>query len=229
MKTRLSLIIISLLLPIIMYAQKDVTTFLGIPVDGYKTEMRKKIISKGFTPKKINGNEYFEGEFNGTDVHLYIGTNNNKVYRIMLCDVKTLDEADIKIRFNRLVGQFEKNKRYLSLIDQTVPDDEDISYQMLVNNKVYEAVYYQMPDFEKVDTVALEEQIKEEILGKYTEEELDNLNEEEKEQIIKATIGMGFELISKKPVWFRICEQYGEYYITMYYDNEYNHADGEDL
>ncbi len=212
-----------------MYAQKDVTTFLGIPVDGYKTEMRKKIISKGFTPKKINGNEYFEGEFNGTDVHLYIGTNNNKVYRIMLCDVKTLDEADIKIRFNRLVGQFEKNKRYLSLIDQTVPDDEDISYQMLVNNKVYEAVYYQMPDFEKVDTVALEEQIKEEILGKYTEEELDNLNEEEKEQIIKATIGMGFELISKKPVWFRICEQYGEYYITMYYDNEYNHADGEDL
>lgn len=217
------------MLPIIMYAQKDVTTFLGIPVDGYKTEMRKKIISKGFTPKKINGNEYFEGEFNGTDVHLYIGTNNNKVYRIMLCDVKTLDEADIKIRFNRLVGQFEKNKRYLSLIDQTVPDDEDISYQMLVNNKVYEAVYYQMPDFEKVDTVALEEQIKEEILGKYTEEELDNLNEEEKEQIIKATIGMGFELISKKPVWFRICEQYGEYYITMYYDNEYNHADGEDL
>ena len=117
----------------------------------------------------------------------------------------------------------------MSLIDQTVPDDEDISYQMLVNNKVYEAVYYQMPDFEKVDTVALEEQIKEEILGKYTEEELDNLNEEEKEQIIKATIGMGFELISKKPVWFRICEQYGEYYITMYYDNEYNHADGEDL
>ena len=22
-----------------------------------------------------------------------------------------------------------------------------------------------------------------------------------------------------KPVWFRICESYGEYYITMFYDN----------
>ena len=32
-----------------------------------------------------------------------------------------------------------------------------------------------------------------------------------------------------KPVWFRICESYGEYYITMFYDNEYNHANGEDL
>ena len=30
-------------------------------------------------------------------------------------------------------------------------------------------------------------------------------------------------------VWFMIVEHAGEYYITMYYDNEYNHADGEDL
>lgn len=33
----------------------------------------------------------------------------------------------------------------------------------------------------------------------------------------------------KKSVWFRICGSYGEYFITMYYDNEYNHANGEDL
>lgn len=26
-----------------------------------------------------------------------------------------------------------------------------------------------------------------------------------------------------------ISEHYGQYYITMYYDNEYNHANGEDL
>lgn len=155
MKTRLSLIIVSLLLPIIMFAQKDVTTFLGIPVDGYKSEMRKKIIAKGFTPNKLDGTEYFEGEFNGSDVHLYIGTNNNKVYRIMLCDVKTMNEADIINRFNNLVRQFEKNKRYISLLDQTIPSGEDISYEMLVHNKVYEAIYYQSPDYDKVDTVAL--------------------------------------------------------------------------
>ena len=229
MKIRLSLIAISLLLPIIMFAQKDVTTFLGIPVDGYKSEMRKKIISKGFTPKKSGGNEYFEGEFNGTDVQLFIATNNNKVYRIMLCDVNTLDEANIRIRFNKLVGQFEKNKKYLSLVDQTIPDDEDISYQMMVNSKVYEAIFYQKPDTNKLDMVALEERIKEEIIGNYTQEELDNLNEDVKNEIIEAALDIEYDLISKKPVWFRICEYYGEYYITMFYDNEYNHADGEDL
>ena len=229
MKIRLSLIAISLLLPIIMFAQKDVTTFLGIPVDGYKSEMRKKIISKGFTPKKSGGNEYFEGEFNGTDVQLFIATNNNKVYRIMLCDVNTLDEANIRIRFNKLVGQFEKNKKYLSLVDQTIPDDEDISYQMMVNSKVYEAIFYQKPDTNKLDMVALKERIKEEIIGNYTQEELDNLNEDVKNEIIEAALDIEYDLISKKPVWFRICEYYGEYYITMFYDNEYNHADGEDL
>lgn len=32
-----------------------------------------------------------------------------------------------------------------------------------------------------------------------------------------------------KQVWFMISEHYGEYLIVMYYDNEYNHSDGEDL
>lgn len=40
---------------------------------------------------------------------------------------------------------------------------------------------------------------------------------------------IGMEMLFKKSVWFRICEQYGEYYIAMYYDNEYNQANGEDL
>lgn len=229
MKTRLSFVIVSLLFPIIMFAQKDVTTFLGIPVDGYKSEMRKKIIAKGFTPNKFDGTEYFEGEFNGTDVHLYIGTNNNKVYRIMLCDVKTMNEADIINRFNNLVRQFEKNQRYISLLDQTIPSGEDISYEMLVHNKVYEAIYYQSPDYDKVDTVALKNQIQQAVLDKYSQEELDNLSEEQKEEVLNSALGIGFDLISKKPVWFRICENYGQYYITMFYDNEYNHADGEDL
>lgn len=30
-----------------------------------------------------------------------------------------------------------------------------------------------------------------------------------------------------KPVWFIINENYGKYYITMYYDNEHNKANGE--
>ena len=68
------------LLAVVMFAQKDVTTFLGIPVDGTKSEMKKKLISKGF--EVVPGQEFLKGEFNGTDVQVYIGTNNNKVYSL---------------------------------------------------------------------------------------------------------------------------------------------------
>ncbi len=37
------------------------------------------------------------------------------------------------------------------------------------------------------------------------------------------------ELWRKKSVWFMISELYGKYFITMFYDNEWNHSDGEDL
>ena len=44
-----------------------------------------------------------------------------------------------------------------------------------------------------------------------------------------ATASTMYELFSKRPVWFLISEKYGEYRINMFYDNEYNHSDGEDL
>ena len=40
---------------------------------------------------------------------------------------------------------------------------------------------------------------------------------------------IAMDLIAKKSVWFRINEMDGGYYINMFYDNEYNRANGEDL
>ena len=221
--------LLATLLTLSLYAQNDVTTFLGIPVDGFKSEMRQKLITKGFTPKKVGTNEYLEGEFNGTDVHIYIATNNNKVYRIMVCDANTQDEANIKIRFNKLVNQFENNKRYTALDQYTISDTEDISYEMLVHKKNFDALFYQNPDMEKVDTLALQYKIREQLLEKYKPEQLENPTEEMNQEAQAIAMSIGMDMIFKKPVWFRICESYGEYYITMYYDNEYNHANGEDL
>lgn len=213
-----------------MFAQKDVTTFLGIPVDGNKSEMKQKLINKGFVPKKEGTFEFLEGEFNGTDVRVYIVTNNNKVYRIMLCDANTQNEANIKIRFNKLVSQFENNKRYCSLDNKyTLSDEENISYEMTVHNKNYDALFYQYPDIEKIDTLALQEKYRNQLLSKYTLEELSKPTEEMKKELERMAVRNTMETLLKKPVWFRICESYGEYYITMFYDNEYNHANGEDL
>lgn len=229
LKTILVTIVCILMPAVSMYAQKDVTTFLGIPIDGSKSEMKQKLIAKGYVPKKVGENEFLEGEFNGTNVRIFIVTNNNKVYRIMLCDVNTRSEADIKIRFNKLVSQFMNNKRYEAPEDYTLSESEDISYEMTVHKKNYEAVFYQVPDMEKVDTLAIQEQIRNEILEKYTLEQLENPTEEINQEVQSMALRMAMDLLYKKPVWFRISRDYGEYSITMYYDNEYNHANGEDL
>ena len=191
--------------------------------------MKQKLVSKGFVPKKFGDEEYLEGEFNGCNVNVYIRTNNNKVYRIMLADNFTVDEAQIKIRFNNLVSQFENNKRYFSLDKYTLSDEEDISYEMTVHNKNYEAAFYQVPDMEKTYTLALQEKVRNELLSKYTEAELKNPSEEITKEIANTTIKIGTELMLMKPVWFKIVRVNGEYYICMFYDNIYNQADGENL
>lgn len=191
---------IAMMISFSSFAQnKDVTKFLGIPVDGTKTEMKQKLIAKGFVPKKMGDLEWLEGEFNGRNVNVYICTNNNKVYRIMLADKNTVDEAQIKIHFNNLVKQFENNKRYYAFGDYSLSDEEDISYEMIVHNKIYAAYYSQNPDFENIDTkvqIAIKE--------KYSAEELKNPSETIKKDIADITDKITFDEFSMKPVWFRI-------------------------
>lgn len=147
----------------------------------------------------------------------------------MLCDANTLDEADIKIRFNKLVSQFERNKRYTGLENQSLSDKEDIEYEMVVNNKIYEAIFYQKPDSTKIDYGAIQNEIIHDLSEKFSEEQLKNPTEEVQNEIMAAALKKTLEFATKKPVWFRIERYYGKYYIAMFYDNEYNHADGEDL
>lgn len=212
-----------------IFAQKDVTKFLGIPVDGSKTQMRQKLIAKGYTPKRNGKDEYFSGEFNGYDVHIRIVTTNNKVSRIMVSDAETLDEANIKIRFNNLVNQFKNNKRYLSLSDQSIAEDVNIQYEQLVNKKTFEAIFYQKLETDKLDENKIQEQIMKELLTKFTEEEIKSNSEQVQTEKSIILIRKTSDLLTKKLVWFRILEFGGEYYISMFYDNEYNRANGEDL
>ena len=203
-----------------IYAQQDVTKFLGIPVDGSKSEMIQKLKAKGYTSSPLD-KDVLVGEFNGADVNIHVVTNNNKVYRIMICDVKNIDERAIQIRFNRLCEQFVNNSKYssLPLEEYMIPDDEDISYEITVHKKRYEAVFYQ-----KTDETFMAKQI-EAAFPQYTKEQLANPSEELRAEIVNFVT----QYISKKAVWFMINERLGKYCITMYYDNEYNNANGEDL
>lgn len=219
-------IICLLLLLVSMTATaQDVTKFLGIPIDGYKPEMKKALIAKGFVYKSEY--DFFEGEFNGYDVNLSIVTNNNKVYRLMLIDKNSCNEGDIIIRFNKLCRQFERNIKYVRLSDEeyTIPEDEDLSYEMNIHNKRYEASYRQIPDSTKYDEKKMLEHAKREM--DYSDADLDSIGKDVVVGVLRKVLY--YDNLLKNSVWFMIDEKYGKYRIVMYYDNNYNKADGEDL
>lgn len=180
------------LVTIIGNANITVTKFLGIPVDGTKTEMIQKLKVKGFTYDIKN--DRLIGDFNGIKSNIRIITNKGKVCRIYICDESTYNEADIRIRFNTLLRQFENNENYeASPVNEYIDEDEDISYEMTCNNKRYEAVFYQKSKEDKI--------------------------------LLKPN----WDKLVMRSVWFMIAEYYGKYYLAIYYDNEYNRAQGEDL
>lgn len=55
--------------------KSDMTTFLGIPVDGTVSSMKQKLIAKGFK----QDSDMLSGQFNGQDVYLAIVANKGKV------------------------------------------------------------------------------------------------------------------------------------------------------
>lgn len=78
MKKTMSILFLLLLSISVCAQQKDVTRFLGIPIDGSKSEMIRKLKAKGFESSPYD-KEVLTGEFNGTSVNVHVVTNNNKV------------------------------------------------------------------------------------------------------------------------------------------------------
>ena len=58
-------------------------------------------------------------------------------------DAEFRSDEQIKIRFNKLVGQFENNSKYTPYEEsQTIDENEDISYEISVHDKQYEADFF---------------------------------------------------------------------------------------
>ena len=227
MKMRYFSFLMFLMLGVYDFAQKDVTQFLGIPVEGTKTEMVQKLKAKGFKYNSTNG--WLEGEFNGQEVELSIVTDNNKVWRIVVMDKWVTDEANIKIRFNNLCRQFAKNEKYFPLNENPeILESEMIGYEMLVNKRRYESAYFQSP----VKLSELSEEENNKILSEmgFDKDTVDGLSDSEKKEFDNTFVDyMTEKYWSKKMVWFIINDEGLKYRIVIFYDNEYNHADGEDL
>ena len=225
---------ILLMLPVAVMAQKDVTTFLGIPVDGTKDAMIHKLAQKGFKKAPYGKGYDMTGEFNGEKVELNIVTYKNKVWRIAVADKTIRPESDIRIRFNNLVDQFDTNNKYIPVNfgqqNFKIQFDENISYEMMVNNKRYQAAYYQIVDVSKIDTSEIQNSIKQALIKKYGESAVEKKETAVVTEAQKLAIEHYTDILDHKHVWFMINRQgYNNYSIFLYYDNEYNHFSNEDL
>lgn len=218
----------------ITYAQENtfITRFLGIPIDGTKHEIIQKLKAKGFSDAGPYSTADLIGEFNGVDVEIAAVTNNNKVYRIAVFDRYYSSETDIKIRFNKLCHQFENNSKYDSAYeDQSISEAEDISYEINVNSKRYQASFYQHME----GRTMFPETVDEYLLSLFTQEQIDNPTEAEaaeintlKEDFVKFSL-LDMLSMTNRSVWFMIDNEHEKYRILMFYDNELNRANGEDL
>lgn len=202
--------------------KSDMTTFLGIPVDGTASSMKQKLIAKGF---KQDSNMF--GQFNGQDVYLSIVANKGKVWRVAIINKTPYSEAQIRLQFNALVRQFKNSTKYDNVEEYipTIDESEDINYEMSMNHKEYEANFYQKSRIEG-DSIKWKEQFKLSLL-----KEVPNATVENIEDGCKVMFEFG-KLIGKmeKHVWFKIARNcYDSYNILYFYDNEYNKPNGEDL
>lgn len=231
MKKLLATILFALI-SIVSYAQIEPTTFMGIPIDGSESSFIQKLKAKGFTPS-LHDSDVLTGEFNGFDVNVFVKSNKGKVWRVMVCQSTPTDESNIKVQFNTLCRQFNNNPKYANLLDKDfrINDDTDISYEMSVNNKSFEALFYQY--HATADTTYIKDvminYVKEYGKGKEFDASDTTLVKEEENKIIDKTFDIFKSVISNRPVWFRIMQYGAQYYLAIYYDNELNSAHGEDL
>ena len=201
--------------------------FLGIPIDGTVSQMAAKIKAKGFTYNTKE--DYYSGQFNGKNVTLRIVANRDKVYRICVF-YPEMSESTVIMEYNVLWNQFKRNPKYLDVdYSEEIPQREDISYEMSINNKIYGAAFsYVCPDiFSEEDIMRLKEKIIP-VMRVSTEEEVvaafQSLSPEDQEFFMEK-----MPYLTMGQVWFKITEAYGDYQIVIYYDNQLNMSNGEDL
>ena len=211
---KLFAIFISMFLCLASLAQTsdNVLKFLGNPIDGSPAQMASFLKNKGF----VYDIKYdcFDGKFNGMQSKVFICDNNGVVDRIFVIYGPDMTESNAKNHFNNLISQFRKNDKYIELVsNKFIPGDEDISYEMTVNNKSYEATFSLKPNLSDEDLEAMRTKA----AGCETEEEQYAVILNELSKMITGE------------VWFKILENNGDYNIGIYYDNLLNRPNGEDL
>ncbi len=136
---------ILLLSSIIIYAQRKVIEYMGIPIDGTKSEMIRKLQAKG--GEYISAFDWVEMKNGNRTSYITINTYNDKVWRLVITPFgwPTSDEAKVKAHYNDLCNMCEGPLYYPIREVLPISDEENIAYEMKVHNKKYSIACFSIP------------------------------------------------------------------------------------
>lgn len=102
---------------------QDVTTFMGIPIDGTEEAMRNKLKAKGF--REVGKDKNLKGEFFGREAYIYVDGHDDladSVGVVFLCD----DDKDATRLYNSIfTGMFEGSK-YVHISGDVIENNTDL-------------------------------------------------------------------------------------------------------
>lgn len=161
-----------MVLTLSLSAQDNVMKFMGIPIDGSKSEMIDKLQEKGFAPEQVlidlenaqdevvrqggeipegrirerDGEYFMNGYFDGKRSKVIISSYNNKVYQIMVVIEDPYNELNGKVQYNLYVEQL--NKKYTNSIDYdfSIDLDRDLSAPFENNIRAFFTAAYDEHD-----------------------------------------------------------------------------------
>ena len=132
-----------------LWGQKEVTTFMDIPIDGPVESFISELQKKGF--KYMPENNYknahmLEGVFNGQWAQIADLADRNKVLSVgVIINVEGAENA--KLQFNSLHAQMARNWKYYNCQEPIVPfiaDDVDIEHEMWYKKTDFRASFFQV-------------------------------------------------------------------------------------
>lgn len=142
-------ILVGLFLSFSVSSLAQVTTFMGIPVDGTVDEMIKKLEHKGFELEPMQSTvdeSWLEGEFNGKDVAVAPITNKDEVWRILVMH-DALSADLVARRFASTIMQLESKSSYTtSEIIPTVKELEKEVHHLRIKSALPGYAFFQDGD-----------------------------------------------------------------------------------
>lgn len=237
MKKILTTLLITLMSFAAVAQQFNTISFLGIPVEGSKSEVERRLkTEKGFYYEDADWEKVgiLTGNFNGYKVNVSIVEYNGSVERVMVA-YPDVSETQVKIQYNNLFHQLSKNEKYMyQVLDCSgeLGEEEDISYEISVNSKQYQNVFMYPPwgtlnemkrkisEYEKPEDAINEKDVKDFVDATFTDGEPD-----------ETKLFLWVMQHSEGNVWFTISTgvRYGTYHILLFYENNKNKSHEDDL